>query len=165
MISRHQEITMNRIACLALTTCLLATAPLVDAAGSREQSLIESVDRAASARGEQKHRPSGPRHAPDRGRGRDHHPGRGHGHAPRHGHAPQHRRAYAPRRHRISEYDARRIAIHHYGLGVRSAHCHDGYWTLVGHRHGHGAIRVVLDAFSGQVVGYFPLDPHRGWRW
>jgi len=159
---------MNRFHCLIIAGCLLAAAPLSHAAGSREQSLIEAVDRAVQHN--QKHRSDGGRnHGSGRGRdgghhGRDHHRGRPPVHSHGRRHAPQHP-GYHTHRRRLSEYDARRIVIRQYGLGVHSAHCHDGYWTLIGDRYGHGSIRVVLDAFSGQVVGYFPLDTHRGWRW
>ena len=153
---------------ILVVMAVAALSSTAEAQAPREQALLDAVDRADAKRG---HHAEEPKH----GRGRDHAPPGYH----RRG-RPDHRRGHRPRRHDpwygrhhrhprdrrwISEYEARRLAAQHYALGIRSAHFHDGLWTLIGHRHGHGSIRVVLDAFSGQVVGYFPLHPHRGWRW
>tara|TARA_B100002019_G_scaffold167593_1_gene144975 strand:- start:13 stop:216 length:204 start_codon:yes stop_codon:yes gene_type:complete len=65
---------MNRFHCLIIAGCLLAAAPLSHAAGSREQSLIEAVDRAVQHN--QKHRSDGGRnHGSGRGRDGGHHGG------------------------------------------------------------------------------------------
>lgn len=161
---------MNQLTRIA-AVFLLASPLLVQAQAPREQALFEAVDRAESKHeydgrgGREFGHDRGDRHHRSRGESA-HHRGRGkpreHRYDPR---APRYGHRGHPNRHWISEYEARRLAARHYNLGIRSARFHDGLWTLIGHRHGHGSIRVVLDGFSGHVVGYFPLHPHRGWRW
>ncbi|MEC9405861.1 MAG: hypothetical protein VX549_01150 [Pseudomonadota bacterium] len=162
---------MHRFTFLLLAACAATSLiGVAEAQAPREQALLDAVDRAESKHGRPDTRED---HRAGRGHGRPPHDARGrpahrrgHSHRPHHHpRHPSHGHHYNPGRRWISEYEARRLAASHYHLGVHSAHLHDGLWTLIGYRHGHGSIRVVLDAFSGQVVGYFPLHPHRGWRW
>ena len=85
---------------------------------------------------------------------------RRHVHRPRSGWTP---RYDDHRPHRlISERRAHRIAARRFGLDVRRAHCRDGRWILVGKRpgHGHGRWRLVLDAYSGEVLRFHRARGH-----